>query len=99
VAISEHDQQVLRELEKDLLIDDPSSSLSPARRRGGGFLVATAELVAGLLVVFAGLGLADPVGTWVGVAGSLILVAGAWVVVNNATLKSRISSRRDDPSP
>lgn len=97
MAISEHDQQVLQELEKSLRVADPRSSLPPARRRTLGLLIGSIGLMIGLLVVFFGLRLAGAIGTWVGVAGSLVLVASAWVVVDKAASRpaARMASRRD----
>ena len=101
MAISEHDRQVLREFEKDLLTDDRVSSSSQIGRRTGRFLIATAGLVAGLLVMFAGLRLAGPIGTAVGVVGSFILVGSAGLTVHYLSpwLRSQMRSGRDDPKP
>jgi Protein of unknown function (DUF3040) len=99
MAISEHDRQVLQEFENDLLVENQRPSPSPGRRRTAGLVGAFAGLLIGLLLVFAGLSLAGTIGTCVSVAGSLILIASAWLGVNNAgpRLRSRFKSGRDDP--
>jgi hypothetical protein len=99
MAISEHDRQVLQELENDLLVEKQRPSPSPGRGRTAGLIGAFAGLLIGMLLVFAGLSLAGAIGTCVGVAGSLTLIVGAWLGVNNAgpRLRSRMRSRRDDP--
>jgi hypothetical protein len=100
MAISEHDRQVLRDLENGLLTDKQGLLFPRFWRRSGGFLAAVAGLAIGLLVILAGLTLAGPTGTCIGVAGSLVLMASAWLGINNATprLRSRRTSGGDDPN-
>jgi hypothetical protein len=101
MATSEHDRQVLREFEKDLLSEGQISRPSLFRRRTVGTALALTGLAVGLVVLFAGLSLASAVGTVVGVAGSLILVASAWFLVHNVSpwLSRRTKAGRGNPKP
>ncbi|MCW2529001.1 MAG: hypothetical protein JWM76_3861 [Pseudonocardiales bacterium] len=101
MAISEHDRQVLQDLENNLAGENNGYSSLLVKRRPRGPVVALAGLIIGLAVVFAGLSLTNTTGTFVGVAGSVMIVAGALLGVNNASpwLKSRMRSRRTRPKP
>jgi hypothetical protein len=94
MAISEPDRQVLHDLEKGLLADDRRASFALVRRRTARLLLALTGIVTGLLVLFIGLRLQNTVGTCLGVAGSLGLVASAWLGIRNTNpwLKSQLKS-------
>jgi hypothetical protein len=101
MPISEHERQILQDLENDLLGGDPRATSSLGRPRLGVLLGALSGIVTGFVLVFIGLGLDSMLGTWLGVAGFLAILAGARVAVTCLApgLRSHVNRRLNVHAP
>jgi Flp pilus assembly protein TadB len=98
MALSEHEQRLLDEIEQTLRTQDPdlASSMRTARPRRSGHLVQTGAItaiVAGFVIVFVGLRLAHIPGTILGVLGYLLIVGGTDLVVQALLVRRRRRAR------
>jgi membrane protein implicated in regulation of membrane protease activity len=76
MALSEREQRLLDEMERNLLQHD-ADVVAPGANRGLGFgwlVIGILVAVVGLGVVIAGIGFRSP---WLGIAGFAVLVVGA----------------------
>ena len=84
MPLSEHEQRLLDQMERQLYADDPK--LASTLRGSSSAALNRRKLVAGLFAVVAGMGLlvagvAAPL--WpVGVAGFVVMLGGAWLVTS-----------------
>ena len=102
MSLSEQEQQALREIERSLLAEDPKFGASvghegPAGNRGGFSLRGIAIGVVGLLLLIAGVALAQ-VSFWfiaISVIGFLVMFgAGIWMLRTPAGGKSDSGPRK-----
>jgi Protein of unknown function (DUF3040) len=96
MALSDHEQTVLRSIEAEWgTASAPSTPRRPSRRGSAQHLaVTTGFLIAGLLSTAVGLALANKVGTGLGVLGFLLMVASGWSATHlAASLRQRLVAR------
>ncbi len=82
MALSEHEQRALEEIEGMLTANDPSLASNLRRTHGRPSMraaVALLVVVAGLGLVFLGLVLANTIGTAIAVVGFAATVAGGYL--------------------
>ncbi len=88
MALSEHEQKLLAEMEAALLADDPrlvgALSGKARTRQASRVLLGFFAVLAGLAVIIAGL-IAKM--TPVGIAGFVLALAGAFTAISNFSLK------------
>lgn len=82
VALSEYEQEVLDQMERQLMSDDPKLATAMTQKQSHSFrqyLIAGMGVVAGITVLVSGAGLQIPV---LGVAGYLIMFAAVMYVIS-----------------
>jgi hypothetical protein len=96
MALSDHDQTILRVMEAELRADGARSSaphVSPGRASHQYLAAAIGLVMAGTLAMAAALALSDGIGTGMGVLAFLLLVASAWSATHLiAPLRARLST-------
>ncbi len=98
MALSDHEQTVLRSMEAAWgVADAPSSTV---RRPSSRYLVAAIGLlIAGLFSSAVGVALANVLGTGLGVLGFLLIVAAGWSATHLvASLRRRLPTRSSQPA-
>lgn len=95
MAASEHEREILRELEKDLLADSRSYSPSRRSRRTVAWPLAGVGSATGLLLLLVGLTVHGAWGTCLGVGGGIVFGVSAYFCVETALprLKTRVADR------
>ena len=99
MALSEHEQRLLDQLEQQLHAEDPKFANSMATPAGTG--ISTRRIVLGSLIAVAGIGLLlggvasnSPVSLILGIIGFLVMGAGVYY----ATTRGKRSSQPNSPA-
>jgi hypothetical protein len=89
MPLSEYEQRMLEQMERQLRSDDPklADTLGTRRSRGSRVLLGVVVLIVGIGMLVGGAALQQP---WLGVIGFLTMFGGVWITVS--------SPRRADPT-
>ncbi len=100
MPLSEHEQRLLEQMERQLYADDPK--LASTLRSGGSARHGRRTLVLGIVLVIAGLavlvaGVAAPF--WpLGVVGFVVMLAGGWIAVSTWSGGSSAATAPSSPA-
>jgi uncharacterized membrane protein YkgB len=94
VALSEHEQKLLAEMEAALAADDPrlvgALSGKARTRQASRVLLGAVAIVVGLVVIIAGLVAKN---TAIGVVGFMIALSGAFTAISNFSLRQMVGKK------